>query len=91
MCPDLPLETRKAIGGTMVMWRSKLTPFIKALSTTSTSVLPFLLSVPGLALSAHIAVYLPTSGKEAEFVSALAALEAILEEINENYACPIYI
>ena len=91
MSPDMPLDTRKAVGGTMVMWRCKLSPFIKPLSTTSSSVLPIILSIPGIAISAHVAVYLPTSGKEAEFISALAALEAILEEINENYACPIYI
>ena len=91
LCPDLPLGTRRAIGGTMVMWRSKLEPYVKVLPSTSTSLLPILLAIPGVAPSVHIALYLPTSGKEAEFVSALAALEASIEQIKEDYRCPIYL
>ena len=75
----------------MIMWRSKLDPYIKVLPTTSSSFLPILLSVPGLAPSAHIAVYLPTSGKEAEFVSALANLEVCLDHISQEYSCPVYL
>ena len=91
LCPDLPLDSRKAVGGTMVMWRSKLDPYIKVLPTTSPSSLPILLSIPGLCQTAHIAVYLPTSGKEADFVTALAALDVTLTMIKEDYSCPIYI
>ena len=91
MCPEMPLISKKAVGGTMVMWKTKLSPFIQVLPATSTSVLPVLLSIPGVAPSVHIAIYLPTSGKEAEFVSALADLEVCLEELRENYKCPIYI
>ena len=74
--PDLPLDTRKAIGGTMILWRSCLDPYIKVLPSTSSSVLAILLSIPGVAVSAHIALYMPTSGKEVEFATALSALEA---------------
>ena len=74
MCPDLPLEKRRAKGGTMILWREKLSPYIKILNVNSASFLPLILSIPGIATSAHIAVYLPTSGKETEFVSALAGL-----------------
>ena len=91
LCPDLPLDTRKAIGGTMIMWRSKLDPYVKVLPASSSSSLPILLSIPGLCTTAHIAVYLPTSGKESEFITALAALEVTINMINEEYPCPIYI
>ena len=63
MCPDLPLDTRKAFGGTMVMWRSNLGPYIKLIPTTTTAVLPVIVSLPGFAVTAHVAIYLPTSGK----------------------------
>jgi hypothetical protein len=75
----------------MAMWRSELDPYVKVLTTTSPAVLPLLLSMPGRAQSAHIGIYLPTRGREAEFVSALAALDASVLQIMEDYSCPIYI
>ena len=36
-------------------------------------------------------MYLPTSGKEVEFVSALSSMDACLEMIKEDYDCPIYL
>ena len=91
LCPDLPLITKRAIGGTMALWRTELDPFIKVLPTTSSAVLPLLLSLPGLCPAAHITVYLPTSGREAEFVSALGVLESCIEKILEDFSCTIYI
>ena len=75
----------------MLMWRDELTPYIKILQTTSSSFIPAILSIPGIPTSAQICMYLPTSGKEPEFVSALASLDACLETIAEDYACPVYI
>ena len=75
----------------MIMWQSQLEPYIKILPTSSSSFLPILLSIPGVAISAHIAIYLPTSGKEAEFGSALAALEVCIDQIKEEYSCPVYL
>ena len=47
---------------------------------------------PGLAPSAHIGVYLPTSGREPEFLSALTALAMVLASLVENHpSVPIYI
>ena len=89
--PDLPLATRRATGGTMAMWRQDLTPFVKVLPTTTSAVLPILLSPPGHTTTAHLTVYLPTSGKDSEFVIALAALEASVTDILENHSCPIYL
>ena len=75
----------------MVMWHSNLDPYVKILPTTSSSSLPILLSIPGLQPTAHIGVYLPTSGKEPEFISALSALDLIITTIKEEYSIPIYI
>ena len=91
LCPDLPLSTRRAVGGTMAMWRCQLDPYVRVLPTTTASVLPLLLSIPGLPTTAHLTVYLPTAGKDAEFVSALADLDTCVSEIFENFACPVYI
>ena len=91
LCPDLPLDSRRASGGTMILWRVKFDPYVKVLPSNTTSALPILLTIPGVAISVHVALYLPTSGKEAEFVSALADLEASIEQIKEDYACPIFL
>ena len=89
--PDLPLVTRKAVGGTMAMWRSELDPFIKVLPTSSSSVLPLILSLPGRSPTAHVTVYLPTHGREASFVSAMGVLDSSLLQIKEEFSCPIYV
>ena len=90
--PDLALEKHKAKGGTLCLWHKALDPFASLLPTTSPAVLPLLLSVPGLSPSAHIGIYLPTRGQDQEFVLALAALSAVLQELKENHRdVPIYI
>ena len=73
------------------MWRKNLDPSVKVLSSTSSSVLPIILTIPGVAQTAHISLYLTTSGQDAKFVSALSALEISLQHICEEYACPIFI
>ena len=90
-CPELPLATRKAKGGTMALWESKLDPYVKILPTTTAAVLPLVLSPPGLQSTAHITVYLPTAGKDSDFLSEFAALDAIVSEIVEDFDYPIYI
>lgn len=91
LSPDLPLVTRKAAGGTMAMWRSELDPYIKVLPTSSSAVLPLILSLPGRSATAHVTVYLPTHGREADFVSALGVLDSSLLQIKEDFSCPIYV
>ena len=92
LLPDLALDQRRAWGGTLAMWHSSLDPFVSILPTTSSSVLPLLLSVPGLTSSLHIGLYLPTSGKEAEFTLALTALDMVLQDIAESHpSTPLYI
>ena len=75
----------------MAMWRKQLDPYVQVLPTFSSSVLPLLLSIPGLTPTAHVTVYLPTHGRDTEFISAMGVLDNCMEEINENFACPIYL
>ena len=90
-CPSLPLESRAAKGGTMVMWKTDISPYVRVLPTTSPSVLPIYLSIPGVEPTAHITIYLPTQGREAEYVNALASLETCILQVYLDFACPIYI
>ena len=90
-CPDLALINSKAAGGTMAMWRKDLDPYVKILPSTSPAVLPLLLTIPGTAPTAHIGVYLPTWGQDPKFVAALSALEISVQQISEQYLCPIYV
>ena len=65
----------------MVMWETSLDSFITVIPTTSSSLTALLLKIPGLVTSVHIAIYLPTSGKEVEFVSALSSLDCCIDDI----------
>ena len=69
---DLPLVKSKSKGGTLAMWRKWLDPHISVHPVQSPAFLPLILQLPGALTSVHIAVYLPTSGKEYEFISELA-------------------
>ena len=90
--PELALEQRQAHGGTLALWHSALDPFISILPTTSPAVLPLLLSIPGISPSVHVGIYLPTSGREEDFVVALAALTAVLETVSdEHHGVPVYV
>ena len=89
--PELALDCSRAHGGTMVMWKTELDPHVHPLPTPSPAFLPILLTVPGYLPSIHIALYLPTSGKDPEFVSTLSLLDAFIEDITAEHACPIYI
>ena len=90
-CEELPLVSRRAAGGTMAIWKAELDPFVRILPTASAAVLPLLLSLPGYTPTAHITVYLPTHGRETEFVTALGALHSCLEQIQEDFSCPLYL
>ena len=76
----------------MALWPSHLDPFVSPLETTSPSVLPILLSIPGLQPSVHIGLYLPTSGHEDDYYIALSALTSIMEDVHSHYKdYPVFI
>ena len=73
------------------MWKSVLDPFIIPLPTNSPAFLPILVRVPGYLQSIHIALYLPTSGHDPQFVSALSLLDTFLDEVCSIHNCPVFI
>ena len=79
--PELALEHSKAKGGTMILWQATLDPYITVIPSDSPSIAAILMKVPGISSSVHVAIYLPTAGQEAQFVSALASLDHCLEEL----------
>ena len=83
--PDLPLMKNRAHGGTMTCWEASLDPYITILDTETSRVTPIILEMPGYQTSAHINVYLPTAGLEAEFVESLASLQATIDKISDEY------
>ena len=83
--PELPLVSSHAIGGTLCLWRKSLDPFITVYKTTSPSFTPIVLSLPDHGVSIHVGLYLPTHGKDAEFVSDLAELGICLDELADKY------
>ena len=86
--PLLPLIKSHAHGGTLVLWRKHLDPYINILPSPSPAILPLLCQIPGVKLSAHICIYLPTHGRDSDFLNELANLELCIEDINMKYDQP---
>ena len=83
---DLPLIKSHSKGGTMVVWKKWLDPYIIAPSQpVSSSFQPVILTLPSCPVSIHISVYLPTSGKDMEYSSALTDLQACIDNLLEVY------
>ena len=80
---DLPLTHPRAKGGTMVLWHHTLSPHLKVLPSPSPSFVSVLLSLPGVLPSIHTAVYLPTAGKDGDWVATLLELE---QHVIENFS-----
>ena len=81
---ELPLTHPKAKGGTMVMWHFSLSPHLEVQPTTSPSCVSVLLSPPGILPSLHTAVYLPTAGRDGEWLAALVELEQHVQDSIEK-------
>ena len=87
--PELPLVKSRSLGGTMMLWNKEIDPYIEIINTTSTAFLPIVLKMPDLKVSIQVTIYLPTHGKDSEFVSDLADLRNCLDELIERYIDPI--
>ena len=89
---EIAMNKRKATGGTMVLWKKCLDKYVTIHPVHSTSFLPLVFSPPDSPVSVHIALYLPTSGKEAEFVDQITQLSNCLDDLRELYEdCLIFI
>ena len=69
----------------MVMWHVSLSPHLKVLPTTFPSFVSVLLSPPGILPSLHTAVYLPTAGRDGEWLDALVELEQHVHDSIEKH------
>ena len=79
--PELPLIKARAVGGTLALWRRWLEPYISVYPVQSSAFLPLVLKLPDSRTSVHIALYLPTHGRDADFVSELANLKNCIDDI----------
>ena len=52
--PELSLSRSRGKGGTMVMWRKNLDPFITMHKTISSAFLPLVLDIPGWTPMIHV-------------------------------------
>ena len=86
---ELPLTSSKAKGGTMVLWKHSLDPYITIHSSAGSSYLPLALCLPSTQPSIHIALYLPTRGKESEFLGEIANLKVALDDLIRDYKDPV--
>ena len=90
--PETALMKNTTSGGTLLLWRKDLDPYISIHPVQTSSFSPLVLKMPGYQITAHIALYLPTHGKDASFVSDLADLRNCLEELRDTYPdCLIFI
>ena len=67
----------------MILWKRCLNPYITALPPKSSSFLGLLFQPPCCPPSLHVSIYLPTSGKESEFVREITMLRELLEEVTD--------
>ena len=90
--PDLTLQSIRAKGGTMALWESSLDPHITILPSSSASVLPLILDIPGFSPTAHIGIYLPKRSLEQEWIITMGFLSLAVKDILSSHpGIPIYI
>ena len=86
--PDLMLTSSRAKGGTLILWHKYLDPYVTVHIADSSSFLPIVLDLPGWKTMVHIATYLPTAGKEAEYLDSIASMKIALENLVERFDSP---
>ena len=90
--PELPLLQTRAHGGTLTLWKDELDSYITVLNTKTSRVTAIVLDIPYCQTTVHINIYLPTAGKDSEYMEALATLQATLDEASEIHPnCLVYI
>ena len=82
--PELPFVKNRSNGGTMILWKRSLDPFVTVIPTETHSFLAIKFQPPMSPPSLHVSLYLPTSGKESEFVAEVTKLRIFLEEFSES-------
>ena len=82
---DLPMKSSKANGGTMLLWKRELDPYVTIDQDLCTpAFLPLFLNLPGFTSTIHISVYLPTSGRDDQFMEDLSTLSSYMDKVRCN-------
>ena len=81
----LPLTIRQAKGGTLALWKSVFDPYVTPLPSLTSSFLTLLFNPPDATPSIHITVYLPTSGREDDFMNETVKLYDHLHDMTSKY------
>ena len=82
--PELPFHQR-AKGGCMILWKTHLDSHVHPCLSSSSSFLPIVFSPPGHRTSIHLSIYLPTAGRDTEFVEEMVKLGNCIEDLLEKY------
>ena len=84
--PELPLTQNRAKGGTMALWKRNLDQFITTVfPSPSSSILPIVFAPPKRLPALLLTIYLPTAGRDAQFVEEITNLYNIIYELREKY------
>ena len=73
----------------MALWKRSFDPYITPLPSNSSAILPLLLKLPESKVSVHIAIYLPTHGKDVEFLEELSNLQLCIDDIRSSHNDPV--
>ena len=84
--PLLSFYKNRCAGGTLVLWRKHLDPYITVLPTESPAILPISLSIPGVSPSIHTCIYLPTHGRDNDFLQEISNLKCFLHTISAQHS-----
>ena len=89
---DIPMVSSHPVGGTLCLWRRGIDPYISVHNVASSSFTPLIFAQPNHQKSIHVGIYLPTHGKDVEFVSELASLEICLQDLlNQHPGAQIFV
>ena len=83
--PELAMIRSRMVGGTLVLWAKHLDPYVTIHKPATSSFTVMILQLPGSAVTIHVALYLPTSGKDNNFISELTNLRVCLTELAAIY------
>ena len=89
---DLSFQVNKAKGGTMIMWKKALDPYVTVHQPCTSAFLFIVIEIPGVQTSIHGSLYLPTSGKESEYLTELANLKTEVDILHEKFpGAPLFL
>ena len=89
---ELSLTSSRCKGGSMVFWKKDLDPFISLNIPDTPAFLSVSLDIPGYIPMVHLAIYLPTAGKDSEFLSDLASMRIFIEKVkHERPAAAVFV